>query len=244
MGRKINFEKYKNFETFTKEGYRIRVIDFYKFDDVISEFDNGYRVRGSMKEVIDGGICNPFHPTAFGVGYMGEGSYTSKHISYTYWYSLIRRCYSVTELEKHPSYRSTVVCKEWHNFQNFGYWFEQNYIEGWQLDKDILIRGSLIYSAENCCFVPQEINKLFTKRQNDRGDYPIGVSKKGDKFLSQVSINGKRIHIGSFNTPEEAFQAYKQVKEAYIKEVADKWKDQIEPRVYQAMYNYKVEITD
>jgi len=26
--------------------------------------------------------------------------------------------------------------------------------------------------------------------------------------------------------------------------VADKWKNQIDPRVYEAMYNYKVEITD
>ena len=41
---------------------------------------------------------------------------------------------------------------------------------------------------------------------------------------------------------EEAFDAYKTAKEAYIKEVADKWRDLIDPRVYKAMYNYKVEI--
>ena len=33
-------------------------------------------------------------------------------------------------------------------------------------------------------------------------------------------------------------------KEKYIKEVADKWRDEITEEVYQAMYNYKVEITD
>lgn len=32
--------------------------------------------------------------------------------------------------------------------------------------------------------------------------------------------------------------------EARIKELADKWKDKLDPRVYEAMYNYKVEITD
>ena len=33
-------------------------------------------------------------------------------------------------------------------------------------------------------------------------------------------------------------------KELHIKEVADKWKSQIADKTYQAMYNYKVEITD
>lgn len=54
----------------------------------------------------------------------------------------------------------------------------------------------------------------------------------------------KNKNIGSFNTPEEAFEAYKTAKEKQIKEVADKWKPLIKPKVYQAIYNYKVEITD
>ncbi len=54
----------------------------------------------------------------------------------------------------------------------------------------------------------------------------------------------KKIHLGSFSTPEEAFEAYKTAKEEYIKEVADKWRGQITEQVYHAMYNYKVEIID
>ena len=45
-------------------------------------------------------------------------------------------------------------------------------------------------------------------------------------------------------TPEEAFLAYKKDKEAYIKDVANKWKDKIDPRAYEALMNYEVEITD
>ena len=37
---------------------------------------------------------------------------------------------------------------------------------------------------------------------------------------------------------------HKTAKEAYIKEVADKWRGQITEQVYEAMYNYKVEIDD
>ena len=33
-------------------------------------------------------------------------------------------------------------------------------------------------------------------------------------------------------------------KEKNIKNVADKWEKQLEPNVYEALYNYKIEITD
>lgn len=51
-------------------------------------------------------------------------------------------------------------------------------------------------------------------------------------------------HIGSFKTAEEAFAAYKIVKEEYIKQRAEKWKHQLDPRVYDAMMNWDVRITD
>ena len=63
-------------------------------------------------------------------------------------------------------------------------------------------------------------------------------------FLVILNKGGKRVHIGTFDTIEEAFQAYKTAKEEYIKEVADVWKPLITKQVYQALINYKVEITD
>ena len=61
-----------------------------------------------------------------------------------------------------------------------------------------------------------------------------------------LNNNGKRIRhkIGRFDTPEEAFYAYKQFKENYIKEVADEYKDSIPQKLYEAMYRYEVEIDD
>ena len=64
------------------------------------------------------------------------------------------------------------------------------------------------------------------------------------KYAAQVSRFKEKIRLGYFSTPEEAFQIYKEAKEAYIKEVANKWKDQIDPRAYEALMNYQVEITD
>ena len=36
----------------------------------------------------------------------------------------------------------------------------------------------------------------------------------------------------------------KQAKESFIKEQANKWESQIDPRAYEALMNYEVEITD
>ena len=56
----------------------------------------------------------------------------------------------------------------------------------------------------------------------------------------------KSIHrnLGYFETPKEAFKSYKTFKEQYIKQVADEYKDKIPKKLYEAMYNWKVEITD
>ena len=42
----------------------------------------------------------------------------------------------------------------------------------------------------------------------------------------------------------EDFNAYKQAKEAFVKEQASKWKSKIDERAYNALMNYEVEITD
>ena len=63
--------------------------------------------------------------------------------------------------------------------------------------------------------------------------------------MAQVNKNKwKSEHLGSFNTELEAFKAYKKAKESFVKEQAEKWKSQIDPRAYEALMSYQVEITD
>lgn len=54
----------------------------------------------------------------------------------------------------------------------------------------------------------------------------------------------KSIKLGTFNTVEEAFDKYKITKEKLIKDVAEKYKDKIPSKTYEAMMNWKIEITD
>lgn len=208
-----------------------------------------------------GRIKCPYEPRVYGHGYFGEGKYNAwengKNTKcYSTWHEMLKRCYDPKYHEKYPTYKNCKVDKLWLNLQDFAKWFDVNYyeIEGekMELDKDILHKGNKIYSPENCIFVPKKINYLFIKSDKVRGNYPIGVSyHKGNKnFQSKCSIynyeenKSKTKYLGSYDTPEQAFEVYKKFKEQNIKEVADYYKDLIPDKLYSAMYDYKVDIND
>ncbi len=164
------------------------------------------------------------------------------------WKLVLWRCYDKNFHAKQKSYSDKTVCEEWHNFQNFAEWYEENWKpwmdKTWQLDKDILIKGNKIYSPKTCCFVPHEINSLlYVDYRNKK--LPIGVTlSPSGNFCANLSKDNKQFRIGTYKTVREASEAYKTAKESYIKEKANKWKDKIKPQVYNALINYKVEITD
>lgn len=166
------------------------------------------------------------------------------HKAYDKWHSMMRRCYSEKALARDKTYIGCSVCEEWHNYDVFYKWFEKNYIEGYDLDKDLLENGNKIYSAKTCCFVPHSINSLLLASNASRGKYPIGVNyhKKSGRFVSQISINGNRVHIGLFKTPEEAFEAYKAKKESTVLDMANKYfnSGMIDERIYNALISFKV----
>ena len=206
-----------------------------------------------------GNIKCPYEPRTYGVGYLGEGKYKTREngkLTYEYkiYYSMIQRCYDPKYQEKEPTYKGCTIEDYLLNFQHMGEWINNNYYEvpgeKMHLDKDILCKGNKTYSRDTCIFVPQRINKLFTKRDNDRGDCPIGVtpSSSGNYQVYCSSGYGKSVYLGTYLTKEEAFQVYKQYKEKVIKEVINSYKGIIpEPyysRLKEAMYNYEVEIDD
>ena len=206
-----------------------------------------------------GNIKCPYERRVHGKGYIGIGEYSSKENGkktkcYKVWHHMIGRCYDAKFQEKHPTYKECEVCEEWHNFQTFSQWYENNYYEipdkVMCLDKDILVKGNKIYSPGTCVFVPQNINVLFIKRDNDRGKYPIGTHQlpSGNYEVKCKNGYGEDIYLGTYTTPQEAFRVYKQYKEKVIKEIIDSYEGIIpEPyysRVRKAMYNYEVEIDD
>ena len=168
---------------------------------------------------------------------------------------MLRRCYNKKHHEKYSTYIDCEASKEFHNFQNFGEWDGDNFyqIEGeiMNLDKDILVKGNKIYSPDTCIYVPQRINKLFVKCNKSRGKYPIGTYLyRNGKYVAQCYLinpktgKSKIKHLGIYSTQEKAFEIYKYYKECNIKEVADYYKEQISDKLYNALYDYEVEIND
>ena len=184
----------------------------------------------------------------YGVG-INDLIYSKHSPVYEAWFAMLRRCYDTQGHKKQTkTYENCSVCSNWLKLSNFSNWFyspNSGYKHGYHLDKDILVKGNKIYSPETCCFVPSQINSLFTKRAADRGLYPIGVRKvKSGRYWAR--LGERRLGLGVFDTPEEAFNAYKIAKEQHIKELADKYfkEGKITQRVYDALMKYEVEITD
>lgn len=228
----------------------MRIIEYIDAMNIVVEFQDEHRakVKTEYKHYQSGKVKNPYLPSVFGIGMIGA-KYPSNTKEYITWKSMLNRCYYHKIIGKNPTYQNVVCCDNWLLYENFYDWLhsQENFdkwIDGekWCLDKDILTKGCRVYSAETCCLVPQNVNNIFVKNEQRRGILPIGVIKSNDKF--GVIFNHE--YLGTYNTPEKAFNVYKKEKEFYIKQVAQEeyTKGNITKRCYDAMMNYEVEITD
>ena len=247
---------------YNKFGSEMIIIDYKGCMDVdvyFPEYNWTFKEAryGNFKK---GSIKCPYERRYYEVGYLGEGKYkvseNGKHTKvYQTWHDMLRRCYDEKSLKRNPTYIGCKVDKEFHNFQEYGEWSEDNYYEIKEekmcLDKDILVKHNKIYSPETCIFVPQRINTLFTKRDSKRGNNPIGVSDYiNGKYVAQCHIinpeTGKSKYecLGVYETQLKAFEVYKEFKEKNIRQVADYYFGLIPNKLYNTLYNYEVEITD
>lgn len=245
-------------ESINKFGSSIKITGYRRYNDIDIYFPeynwtyynidyNSFK-RGSVK-------C-PYEPRIFGIGYIGEGCYKSRNNgiktrSYTVWYDMLKRCYDERHIFNYTNYIDCYVCDEWLNYQNFAEWYEYNYYEinneTMHIDKDLIIKNNRVYSPEACVIVPQFINNLIIKRDNNRGELPIGVwyDSSRNKYSSHCCDGyGNIITLGRFQTIDEAFAVYKAYKENLIKEIADEYKDFIPHELYNALYKYEVDIND
>ena len=229
------------------------VIEYKDYDNVVVKFTaTGSVVTTQLYHVKDGSIKDRMFPSVYGVGILGDAIASENGVKlkeYRVWRGLLSRCYNNKTKIRSPSYGDCSVSTNFRYYPYFKEWCSKQIgfnEDGWELDKDILIKGNKIYSEDACCFVPKEINLLLCKSDSLRGSYPIGVSlnKRSGKFKASVTSGNVVKSIGVYATPEEAFQAYKQAKEDYIKEVANKWRDKIDPRVYEALMNWEVSVDD
>jgi hypothetical protein len=239
----------------TNQGYWVRIVEKVNYNNYTVRFDNGFELSVIKKTLLNGNFSYPFHPTVFGVGYLGVGKYsttaanvkkdTRLHPAYSVWQGMLGRCYCPKVQIKQPNILNSTVHPYWHNYQNFAKWYEENYIEGFHFCRTIFVPNCNVYSEETCCFVPNEIKNTFIYTKRKVNDLPMGVMPYGtNKFICSINREGKSKKLGIFDTPEEAFKAYKEAKEHYLKYLARKWKRKLPKfpqKTYDALMNYQFE---
>lgn len=114
----------------TKEEYQVIVIDYINALKVQVMFLDEHKWTtwtqwGNLKR---GELKNPFHPSVYGVGYLGvdeNGEVPKTRINgaktreYKLWHNMLKRCYSDKVHEKQPTYKNVTVCDRWKCYSNF-----------------------------------------------------------------------------------------------------------------------------
>ena len=220
----------------------------------IQFINTGFETSVHLVQVKNGSVKDPYLPSVYGVGITGtkyptkvSGVLTKEYIL---WKNMLERCYNGSFKKQRPTYIGCEVSDKFLYYEYFYEWCHKQVgfnNKDWHLDKDLLMKGNKVYSESTCIFIPAEINLLLVKNTASRGNHLIGVCwcKRDKAFIAQVNKNkGRSECLGYFKTEIEAFNAYKQAKESFIKEQANKWKGQIDERAYNALMKYEVEITD
>lgn len=148
-------------ETFTtNEGCQLVIVAYKSSREVTVQFQgkNKYTKIAEYHQIVRGKVKNPYHPGVEGIGFLGEAHKGLNRAAYKCWKNMLRRCYSRKCQERFPTYKSCSVHPIWHNFSTFCAWYEENVIEGFQLDKDYIKEGNKTYGPDTCCFLSPQKN--------------------------------------------------------------------------------------
>ncbi len=155
---------------------------------------------------------------------------------YQAWKHMLERCYSAKLQDVRQTYKGCSASAEWLTFSTFKGWMEKQDFEGNELDKDILIEGNKVYSADTCVFVSPMVNTFTLDNGSSRGEWLVGVywDKNRGKFKSMCRnpFTKKKEHLGRFTCEIEAHKAWCKRKLELAKELAA---IQTDPRVAKAL---------
>lgn len=223
-----NYDKMTDEEMAVKFGRTARAIDLKRHKMGLKK---DYEMPVLNKKVYGVGNCD-----------VRDVRFNGNVDAYQAWVGMLGRCYN-SNPNKYPSYKGCSVCEEWLTFSTFREWFynpANGYKKGYHLDKDILVRGNNVYGPDTCCFVPKEINSMFTKPNMTFSDTRVRQFYR--RFYALIKIRGEIRYLGSYLTRKEAEEAYKRAKEEHIHSLGEEYyaKGDITERVYNAMLNFKM----
>ena len=194
-----------------------------------------------VKSVVERGILGvATNDAPWQTQWCGENTKTQISIdpAFQVWKGMLSRCYSKKRQLTQPTYVGCSVDKYWHRYSQFADWWRDNHVEGWQLDKDLLVPWNKVYSPDTCTFVPHWLNSFLLDCGSRKGCFPTGVyfDKKNLKFKAHYHnlLSGKTEHIGRYVTVEEAAKAWAQKKLSLAYKLKQEM-DNIDLRIYQTV---------
>ena len=172
--------------------------------------------------------------------------------AYSIWNGIYNRCYKGDE-----AYEGSFMCDLWLNDKDsFAEWWSAEYYEcdgeSMAVDKDLLFPGNKEYAPDKCCIIPQTLNTMLSnckkhrlpKWKSAKMNLPLGVRYDSSMkmYYSEIKPYGhdEVIKLSYWETPEQAFEEYKRHKQADILIMADKYKNKVPKKVYDALLRFEV----
>lgn len=176
--------------------------------------------------------------------------------AYSIWNGIYIRCYKDKRV-----YEGAFMCDLWKNDKDaFAEWWSSEYYEcdgeSMAVDKDLLFPGNKEYAPDKCCIIPQTLNTMLSNCKKHRSTCRLGKWRKpkmelplGVRYDSNMQMyygeikpygHDEVIRLSYWDTPEEAFEEYKRHKQADILIMADKYKNKVPKKVYDALLRFEV----
>lgn len=207
----------------TKINMFYEVIGYFNSRNTWVKFEDNTIIKNNLyKHVKNGNIGNPNKKYEY-------KSFIKNKKAYKCYHNIKNR------LLNNKSYNNVSLSKEWENYEIFENWFILNYIDGFEIDKDlnnIKNGGPKIYSAETCCFLPNYINNLL---QNNRNGALIdkGICKQNNSNNYTVKLQGE--NYGTYSDIELAKEKYINIKLELLNNYVNESKNLLPNEIYNLL---------
>lgn len=227
-------------EIISSNGYGdFEILEYRHNEQILVRFVlTGYEVWVTSGNIKAGRVRDPYLPICQGRGFMGSGLYSKKDVKeFSHWYAVLTRTSGELKVSC-PTYYDCDLVAEWLNFQNFAGWCQTQEgfaLNGWQLDKDLLVPGNRTYGPDTCCFLPRRLNLLISNVSYKGRPY----GKTGKFHFRCRDVDGKTVDYLA-ETMDDGCQWYATFKQSVILEVANLYRNSLSPSAYKALANFKI----